>query len=280
MYSQQTSSLISRERPQSPGLSWTSDTRNKSFGSSNGSSSSEPFSPSSTTFHSTDSIISSNKNTPSPPVFSTSSLTSPKIRRDGNSPLPGTESDSFSYGQHSPKQSPHSQRRSSPSGYNRSPRGSISFIDRSPSPSPTTVSYDQSSWSAPFHTSSNLLSPYDGSQMGRRSPRPDRSPSPLLFNQQMSNTLPRNLTSFRQPGEWLLCPIYKTVSYQIWATVCSRIIPVLLWRVLACRHHAYITLLLTIFERILLYFCYFSGTLCFAYIMKIFSRLLKWALVE
>lgn len=141
--------------------------------------------------------------TPASPVFTTSPFSSPKIHRKAHSPLPRAGSDSYSYGQQSPKQSPHTPRRASPSRYDRSPRGSISYMERSPSQSPTSVSLDQSSWSTSLHSSSNLLSPYDSSQMGRRSPRPDRSPSPLSFNHSMSNTLPRNFGGFRQPGKWL-----------------------------------------------------------------------------
>ncbi|XP_070761667.1 relA-associated inhibitor isoform X2 [Enoplosus armatus] len=192
----QTISTISREKPQSTELSNTSITTRESSGSSNGSSSSQPFSPSSTTFRPMDSVFSNNKNIPPSPVYSTSPHSSPKMHQKALSPLP--RADSYSYGQQSPKQSPHTTRRNSPSRYDRSPRGSISYMDRSPSPSPTAVSFDQSSRSPSLHSSFNLLSPYDSSQMGRRSPRPEKSPSPLSFNRPMSNTLPRN---FRQPDE-------------------------------------------------------------------------------
>lgn len=148
-----------------------------------------------------DYIISSNKNVPSSPVFTTSPLSSPKIHRGAHSPLPQGGSDIYSYSQHSPKHSPHTPRRHSPSHYDRSSRGSISYVDRSPSPSPTAVSFDQSSRSSSLHSSANLLSPYDSSQMGRRSPRPDRSPSPLSFGRTISSTLPRNFGGFRQPGK-------------------------------------------------------------------------------
>lgn len=190
----QTSS-ISREKPQSTGLPSIFTTTRESSGSSNGSSSSNPYSPSSTTF------IPIEKNSPIPPVFPTSPLSSSKMEREAHSPLPRVGSESFSYGQQSPKHSPHSPRRNSPSRYNRSPQGSISYIDRSPSPSPTAVSFDRSSRS-PLPRSSTLLSPYDSSQMGRRSPRQDRSPSPLSFNHPMANTLPRNFGGFRQSGKW------------------------------------------------------------------------------
>lgn len=197
----QTGSPVSKEKPESTGLSSTSIISRRSSGSSNASSSSssQPLSPISTV-KPTDSIISSNKNAQSSPVISNSPLSSPKIQRDTSSPLPRAESDSYLYGLQSPKQSPHTPRHNSPPRYNRSPRGSSSYMERSPSPSPTTLTFDQSSPSASFHSSHNLLSPYDGSQMGRRSPRRDRSPSPLSFNHPMSNTLPRNF-GFRQPGE-------------------------------------------------------------------------------
>uniref|UniRef100_A0A4W6CFZ4 Protein phosphatase 1, regulatory subunit 13 like n=1 Tax=Lates calcarifer TaxID=8187 RepID=A0A4W6CFZ4_LATCA len=189
----QTSITVAREKPQSSGLSNTYTTTKESSSRSNGSSSSASFSPSSTSYYSRDSVISSNLDAPSSPALSTSSLSSLQIRREAHSPLPQARSDSHVYGQQSPKHSPHTRRRNSPSRYDRSPQGSISYIERSPSPSPT-------SRSASLHSSVNLLSPYDGSQMGRRSPRPDRSPSPLAFNYQMSSTLPRNF-GFRQPEE-------------------------------------------------------------------------------
>ncbi|XP_076590365.1 relA-associated inhibitor [Chaetodon auriga] len=193
--------VVSREKPPSIRLSNTSVTKSESSSSSNGSSSSQSLSPPSTTSYSMDSIISSNKNIPSSPVFTTSPLSSPSLHRRTHSPLPQGGSDSFSYSQQSPKHSPHTPRRNSPSRYDRSPRGSISYMDRSPSPSPTALSFDQSPRSASLHSPLNLLSPYDGSQMGRRSPRPDRSPSPLSFNRPASNTLPRNFGGFRQPDE-------------------------------------------------------------------------------
>lgn len=191
---------IYREKPQSTGLSSTStiSTRESSV-SSNGSSSSYPFPQSSITTHPLDSMISSSKNVPPPPVF-TSPHSSPKIQRGSRSTVPRSGSES-SYGQQSPKHSPLSPRRTSSPHYNRSPRGSITYIDRIPSPSPTAVSFDPPPRSTLPHSSSNLLSPYDSSQMGRRSPRPDRSPSPLSFNHAVSNTLPRNFGGFRQPGK-------------------------------------------------------------------------------
>lgn len=190
----QTISTISSEKPQST----TSITTRELSSSSNGSTSFQPFSSAPTTVRPMDSGFSSNKNRPSSPVFSTSPLLSPKIQTRAHSPLPRAGSDSYSYGQQSPTQSPHNQRHNSSSLYDRSPHASVSYKDRSPSPSPTL---DQSSRSASLHSSSNLLNPYESSQMGRRSPRPDRSPSPLLFNLPMTNTLPRNFGILRQPDQ-------------------------------------------------------------------------------
>ncbi|XP_036932275.1 relA-associated inhibitor [Acanthopagrus latus] len=186
-------STVSREN-QPTRLSDTPITTRESSSSSNGSSSSQPFSPSSAASHPTDSISSRNKN--DSPVFFSSPLSSPKIRTEASSPLPQT--DSYSYNQRSPLPSPHTPRRSTSPNYNRSPRGSASYMDRSPSPSPTRL--DRPSRSAPLQPSSNLLSPYDSS-MGRRSPRPERSPSPLALNLSGSNTLPRNFGGFNHPDE-------------------------------------------------------------------------------
>uniref|UniRef100_UPI003AAAC516 relA-associated inhibitor n=1 Tax=Centroberyx gerrardi TaxID=166262 RepID=UPI003AAAC516 len=211
----QTGSLISREKPQfslSSSSTSASLSPRDSGGSSHDSTSSMPYSPSSTASRSMDSIVSSTKTPPYSPVFSPNPLTSPQARRDGHSPLPHLGPDTYSYGQMSPKHSPRTQRRASPSRYNRSPRGSVSYMERSPSPTPTAASFDQLPRSAPLHPSSNLLSPYDSSQMGRRSPRPDRSPSPRPFNHPLSSTLPRNFGGFVQadegvqrqksPGKW------------------------------------------------------------------------------
>uniref|UniRef100_A0AAV2J0C3 Uncharacterized protein n=1 Tax=Knipowitschia caucasica TaxID=637954 RepID=A0AAV2J0C3_KNICA len=55
---------------------------------------------------------------------------------------------------------------------------------------------------------SSMLNPYDNSQMGRRSPRPDKSPSPLTFHHPISSTLPRNFRPAEEnvrpkiPGSW------------------------------------------------------------------------------
>lgn len=172
--------------PQSISSITTTETR----GSSNGSS--RPLSTSSTAFHPVDSVFSSNNKAPSlpPSGFPSSSLSSPKIQRVSHSPLPRARPDSYSYDQQSPKHSPHTPRRNSPSTYDRSPQGSASYGERSPSQSPTTL-----------QASSNLLSLYDSSQGGRRSPRPDRARSPLSFNLPMSSTMPRNAAAYRKPEE-------------------------------------------------------------------------------
>ncbi|XP_034024474.1 relA-associated inhibitor isoform X2 [Thalassophryne amazonica] len=204
---------------------------------SNGSS--MPYSPTTSSSRPYKSVTSSDKNTVSPTAFSTTLLLSPNIRTGTHSPLSHIGSDSYNYDQISPKQSPHSRRRNSPSRYDRSPRGSISYVDSSPSPSATPTSpqfplqlsprsqrrtsnyhYDQSprgsiscmdvspapsptsvSSQSALYPSSNLLTPYDNSQMGRRSPRRDRSPSPLSLNYPAFNSLSRNSGGFRQPDD-------------------------------------------------------------------------------
>ncbi|KAG8001823.1 RelA-associated inhibitor [Nibea albiflora] len=190
------SPTVFTEKPQSYGLSNTSITTRESSTSSNNNS--QCFSPISTTINASSSPVSSPKS-------------SPKTHKKALSPLPRVGSDSYMYGQHSSMQPPRSPRHMSPSRYDRSPRGSVSYIDRSPSPSPTAISFDQSR-SGSIHSSSNLLSPFDSSLSGRRSPRRDRSPSPLAFNHPLSNTLPQNFGGFRQadesvqrqrsPGKW------------------------------------------------------------------------------
>ncbi|XP_008295411.1 relA-associated inhibitor [Stegastes partitus] len=190
----QSSFSIPKEKPPSTGSSSSSMSPRKSTGSANGStSSSASSSSSSASFRPIDSIISSNKNVPTSPVYPSSPLSSPRIHRETHSPLPRAGSDSYSYNQLSPKPSP---RHNPPSPFDRSPRGSVSYMERSPSPNPTGSPLDQPSRSP--SGSLKLLSPYDNSQMGRRSPRPDRTPSPLSF---MSSTLPRNFNSLRQPDE-------------------------------------------------------------------------------
>ncbi|XP_069017558.1 relA-associated inhibitor [Embiotoca jacksoni] len=199
----QTSSTISSQQPPSTQPSSSSITSLNSDGRTNSSSSSIPFSPSSTPSYQTDSVFSSNKNAPSSSssVSSTSPLSSPQIHRRGRSPIPQAGSDSYEYGQHSLKKSHHSQGQNSRSHYNRSPRGSNSYIDRSPSQNPKAISLDQPARSPSVQTSLKLPNPYDNTSMGRRSPRLDRNPSPLSFSHQMSSTLPRNFGSYIQPDE-------------------------------------------------------------------------------
>lgn len=205
----QTSPLVSRERPRSNSPKVSSPQRR----GSNVISSSQP-SSNSTTYYSSDSTISSTKKVPSSPVITTSPLASPKIQRHARSPLPQVASDSYLHGQYSSNQAPRSPGHNSPSRMNLSPRG------MSPSLSPTAFSFGQSSRSATFHPSPNLLNPYDNTQMGRRSPRRERSPSPLS----MSSTLPRNF-GFREQGRWCYwnlasgCYVYQCKMNDTFSTV-------------------------------------------------------------
>ncbi|CAL8351555.1 unnamed protein product [Lota lota] len=136
---------------------------------------------------------SSRQLTPSP-------LSSPQPPFDGNSSLP-RYSATFTHGhpqQLSPNQSPRSQRR------NRSPRGSIGYMDTSPAPSPTTAtSFDQWQHGAAqqMHPLAGLRVPHDTGSMGRRSPGHDRSPSPRPFGAPIVSTLPRNFGGVRQKEE-------------------------------------------------------------------------------
>ena len=198
----QTSSPVSREKTPSTSPRVTSPSR----AGSNGSSSSQSFSPTLTTY--SDSITPWPKKVQSSPDVSSSPLSSPKIQRSTHSPPLRGGSESHLYGQHSPKHSPHSPRRNSPSRMNLSPRDLSS-----PSLSPTNLSFGQSSRSPTFHPSPNLLNPYDKAQMGRRSPRPDRGPCPMSMNP-ISSTLPRNF-GFREPGRCctVLSESIKTQDY-------------------------------------------------------------------
>ncbi|CAB1349373.1 unnamed protein product [Coregonus sp. 'balchen'] len=182
------------------------------------SSSSLPYSPNTTLPYSTssnlDSIISSSKARPSSPVFSPHQLTPSQAQRDRYSLPPSHRSGGFdpnySYDQLTPpNQSPRTQRRASPSPsrqmtYDRSPQGSISYIDSSPSPPSHAPGYDQSHRGRvqPSQPLSNLLSPYDSATMGQTSPRLGRSRSPRQFSQPAaSSTLPRNFVPFSPSGE-------------------------------------------------------------------------------
>lgn len=181
---------IITDKPQYPEQSSSNTTWESSGNNNNTHSPLPPFSPSTSSTHSLD-YITSNQYVPSSPQISRSisPLSSPKVRRAA---LPHVSSDSHLYGLHSLRQAPPSPNQGTSTMYDRVSRGSSSYMERSPSPSPTDSTFDTSPRSAPFHTSLNLLSPYDTGSMGRRSPRPDRSPSPLTFNHPMSNTLPRN----------------------------------------------------------------------------------------
>lgn len=193
MVNPQTIPTIITDKPQSHEQSSHSTTWESSGNNNNTCSTLPPFSPSASSSHSLD-YISTNQNVPSSPQISRSisPVSSPKIRRAAHSALPHVSSDSHLYSQLSPRQPPSSPNQRSSSMYDRAARGSSSYMERSPSPSPTTSPFDTSPRSASFHSSHNLLSPYDTGSMGRRSPRPDRSPSPLSFNHPMSSTLPRN----------------------------------------------------------------------------------------
>ncbi|KAJ0021910.1 hypothetical protein NQD34_009399 [Periophthalmus magnuspinnatus] len=181
-------------------MSGTLVTSTGASGSSTDSYSSKPFYQSPTTNRSLDSVLSDNKNCPVSPAFSPIKLPSSKIQRES---LSGP--DSFSFRIDSPKESPKTQRRNSPV---RSPRVSTSYMERSISPIPSAVPPSPRTPSTSY-SSSNMLSPYDNAQMGRRSPRPDRSPSPLAFTHSISSTLPRNFRSAEEnvqrqksPSKW------------------------------------------------------------------------------
>ncbi|MEQ2247589.1 hypothetical protein ILYODFUR_010894, partial [Ilyodon furcidens] len=213
-----TSSKTSRDKPQSSGLSSISSST-YSASSTNGSSSSKPTSPSST-YYISDLNISSSRNAPSPPVISNSPHSSPKMHSKVHNTHHRSGSDSYLVTPQSPKQSSRSPRTSSTSYFERGPQAVISQMERTQSPSRTSGSLDQSPRLASQQMSTNLLNPYDGNQMGRRSPQLDRgsapgflrSPSPLSLNSQAPSTLPRNFTSFspneesgmrqKNPGKW------------------------------------------------------------------------------
>ncbi|KAK7883042.1 hypothetical protein WMY93_029216 [Mugilogobius chulae] len=190
-----------RERPQPTQMSSTSVTSFGAGGSSADSYISKPFYKSPTTNRSLDSVLSEPKNSPPSPVFSPITHPSSKTQWESHS---GPDNYSFRVVD-SPKQSPKSQRRNSPV---RNPRVSTGYMERSISPIPSAIS-PSTRTSSISYSSSNMLSPYDNTQMGRRSPRPDRSPSPLAFNHPMSSTLPRNfrpaeenLVRQKSPSKW------------------------------------------------------------------------------
>ncbi|XP_005735941.1 relA-associated inhibitor isoform X1 [Pundamilia nyererei] len=199
----QATSSISREQPQSSWSSSTSTTKQASGGSSNGSPSSSAYSTSSASFRPIDSVSSNDNNTRSSPVFPPSPLSSPKLQRSAHAPVrAGSDIVHHSY-----SHSAQNTKYNSLPHYDKSPRSSVSSTDRSPAPNSKAVTLEPS---ASAH--SNLLRPYDSSQMRPRSPRFDRSPSALSVNYPMSSTLPRNFSSSRQqdeavqwqksPGKW------------------------------------------------------------------------------
>ncbi|XP_041850281.1 relA-associated inhibitor isoform X2 [Melanotaenia boesemani] len=170
----QTSSTISKELQPPSGASSISNTPRLSLGSTSDSFSSKPLSSSSTSFRPIDSGISISRNAQSSSIMPNSPHSSPNISRRTYSPLPRAGSDSYSNTLQSSKQSSRTQRASSP-----------------------------------VQTSYNMLNPYDNNQMGPRSPRQDRGPSPLSFrsaspmslNQPASSTLPRNFARYMQSDE-------------------------------------------------------------------------------
>lgn len=180
--SSQTKFAENRERSLSSGFSPSS----VSSVSSTDSYSSKTLYTSPTTNRSLDNVLSDNKKRPSSPVFPTASLPSPKMQRE-----PFSVSDSFSFKIDSPKPSPNTQRRNSPTRYDRNAHVSAGYMERSISPIPPAAPPSPRTSSSSY-SPSNKLSPYDNTQMGRRSPRLDRSPSPLSFNHPISSTLPRN----------------------------------------------------------------------------------------
>uniref|UniRef100_A0A146MV37 IASPP short n=1 Tax=Fundulus heteroclitus TaxID=8078 RepID=A0A146MV37_FUNHE len=210
-----TRSLPPRVNPQFSGPSSLSGST-YSQSSTNGTSSSKPFSPT----YTSDFSMSSSRNAPSPPVISNSPHSSPKMHRVVHNTHRRSGSDDFTLKAQIPKQMPRSPRPESPSYFERSPQGLIGHRERTQSPSRMTGSLDPLPRLASHQMSQNLLNPFDGNQMSRRSPQPDRgsgqgyfrSPSPLSFNMQGSSTLPRNFTAFSQtedsekrqksPGKW------------------------------------------------------------------------------
>lgn len=173
--------IDNRERSPSRGLSSVSSVGSSS---STDSYSSRALYTSPTTNRSLDTVLSDNKKQPSSPVFSPISLPSSKVQRE---PF----SDTFTFKIDSPKPSPNTQRRNTPASYDRNPRVSGGYMERSISPIPSAAP-PSPRLSSSSYPSPNKLSPYDNNSMGRRSPRLDRSPSPLSINHPMSSTLPRN----------------------------------------------------------------------------------------
>ncbi|XP_062328398.1 relA-associated inhibitor [Osmerus eperlanus] len=162
--------------------------------------------PYSTNSGSRDSLNSSTRNRPSSPMFPPHQLTPPQVRRDSysTSPRPGSDS-AYSYGRMTPPNlSPHTQRRKQP--HSRSPSSSLSYMETGSSSSIAKIPSYEQSYRTTAHPSPTLLAPYDPSQMGRRSPQPDRSPSPSCFSQSASSTLPRNFIPFKSADDNLHRP--------------------------------------------------------------------------
>ncbi|KAK7160072.1 hypothetical protein R3I93_007889 [Phoxinus phoxinus] len=87
-----------------------------------------------------------------------------------------------------PNMSPNTLRQMPQRSQERSTRGSLSYVELSPVPSPT---YDSM-------TSRSLLQPSSSPKSSmNRSQRQDRAPSPQPFNQPSASTLPRNFQPFR-----------------------------------------------------------------------------------
>ncbi|XP_018620399.2 relA-associated inhibitor [Scleropages formosus] len=113
----------------------------------------------------------------------------------------------FSYGQVTPpNRSPRAQRHITSShspaydgGKGQLPRSTTAYVDWNPSPGSGTFTYDQTP-QITLPPSATPMSPYESSQMGPKSPRMERSPSPR-FGQSASNTLPRNFTPLRAPDD-------------------------------------------------------------------------------
>ncbi|KAG9348372.1 hypothetical protein JZ751_002107 [Albula glossodonta] len=127
----------------------------------------------------------------------TPEFTPPMGRRERTSSNRSGSDSSFTHGQLTPpNQSPHTQRRRSPSrlySYD-SMKGAGR---RSPSPSLMSRGFKQS-----HHVSSPTVTrPYDCGHMGQQPNRRDQSPSPRPFRPSASSTLPRNFTPLRPADE-------------------------------------------------------------------------------
>uniref|UniRef100_A0A8C7Y989 Protein phosphatase 1, regulatory subunit 13 like n=1 Tax=Oryzias sinensis TaxID=183150 RepID=A0A8C7Y989_9TELE len=207
----QSSSTISKDYLQSSGTSSLPSTSRSSGSGTNGSSSSKAMSSSSLPyFYSTDSSKSNSRNMPTSQALSQSPHSSPKTEKRGIAPIPRFGSDSYLYSSQNANPPTSTQPPSSPSLYDRNPQTSNAYSDRGPSPNVRGGSMDRIPH--PSQTPSNLLNPYEGGHIGRRSPRSDSNPSLLAFSPPAASTLPRNFNHFRQtdevvqrkknPGKW------------------------------------------------------------------------------